>query len=87
MNNFETNRNNYYLVGIAGSIIALTSFVIGKFTTLESMTQHNSGRIEKVEIRIDGFESKYITKDETLLRLQQIEANLQEIKELIKKQK
>jgi hypothetical protein len=87
MNNFEQNRNSYYLIGIAGSIIALTSFVIGKFTTLESVTQHNSVRIDKVEGRIDGFEHKYITKDETLLRLQQIEVNLKEIKELIKNKK
>lgn len=84
-NQYEKTRHNYYLIGIATSMIMLTSFVIGKFTTLESRADETGRQLDGMQTTLRTFESKYITKDETLLRLQQIEANLNEIKELLKK--
>lgn len=81
----ENTRHNYYLLSIATSIVVLTAFVIGKFTTLEANASETRRQMDAVQNTLRQFESKYITKDETLLRLQQIENNLNEIKELLKK--
>lgn len=81
----EATRHNYYLLSIATSIVVLTAFVIGKFTTLEANASETRRQMDAVQNTLRQFESKYITKDETLLRLQQIENNLNEIKELLKK--
>lgn len=81
----ENTKHNYYLLSIATSIVVLTAFVIGKFTTLEANASETRRQMDAVQNTLRQFESKYITKDETLLRLQQIESNLHEIKELLKK--
>jgi|MudIll2142460700_1097286.scaffolds.fasta_scaffold1080497_2 hypothetical protein len=81
----EAAKHNYYLISIATSVVVLTAFVIGKFTTLEANAGETRRQLDGVQSTLRQFESKYITKDETLLRLQQIENNLNEIKELLKK--
>lgn len=81
----EKTRHNYYLVGMATSLVILTSFVIGKFTTLEANAEETRRQLDTMQAGLKMFEAKYITKDETLLRLQQIENNLNEIKEILKK--
>ena len=82
---YDKTRHNYYLIGITTSLVMLTSFVIGKFTTLEAQSDEMRRQLDAVQITMRTFESKYITKDETLLRLQQIEANLNEIKAILQK--
>jgi len=82
---YDKTRHNYYLIGITTSLVMLTSFVIGKFTTLEAQSDEMRRQLDAVQITMRTFESKYITKDETLLRLQQIENNLNEIKDILKK--
>lgn len=79
----DATRHNYYLISIATSIIVLTAFVIGKFTTLEANASETRRQLDNVQASLKQFETRYITKDETLLRLQQIEANLNEIKAIL----
>lgn len=81
----ESARHNYYLISIATSIVVLTAFVIGKFTTLEANAEEARRQMDGLQVSLKQFETRYITKDETLLRLQQIEANLNEIKAILQK--